>query len=183
MLVEIVPSSHALCLQELRFDVHPREVSGTDSSSLSRFELDTFLYMAEHVAVRGLDHSALPEPAHYLHTLPENALDEPFPGFCSPQGTPMRRVECTVQAHTAARTRLLHEIAALKALSTAPEAQLQCLERKLQHLGEAPSCVIQNDADSWTKMRECVLPQSSSLWNCSSLCVAWQWCGQVCQYL
>jgi hypothetical protein len=153
---KIVRGVPRLCVQELRFEVHPREVCLAPGPSPSRFELDKFIYMAEHIAVRGLDDAALPEPAHYWPALPDNNLDEPFLGFCSPQGTPMRRVECTVQAHNAARMRLLDEIAVLRAMEVVPEMEIRDLEWKLQRIGDVPSCMVQNDADNWTKKWECV---------------------------
>lgn len=130
--------------------------------------MDVFAWMAEHVAIRGLDDPICPPTAHYLSELPSSATFEPFPGYVPPQAAPprrtrsRRRIECLMAAHQQARTHAQRQLEELRSRqSTSPE-ELAAVEAVLERLGPFPQPMASNTDDAWLRMKECASPFSSA---------------------
>lgn len=158
--------SHGPCLrpQELKTETQERSDDPTRTAGISRFDMDVFVWMAEHVAIRGLDDPLCPEGAHYFDQLPASVASEPFPGHIAPPPAPPRRVyvprriECLTAAHAQARANAERQLDELRARQSTSSEETAPLEALLGRLGPYPQPMTANSDEAWHNMRQCATP-------------------------
>jgi hypothetical protein len=124
--------------------------------------MDTFVWMAEHVAIRGLDDDYCSANQHYLTSLPANVASEPYKGYHDPSKEitrdahgPFRRIECLAAAHRQQRSHLEKQLQELRSRPSSSEQEIAALLTRLERLAEYP-CLMEpvNTDAAWHGMRE-----------------------------
>lgn len=132
--------------------------------------MDVFAWMAEHVAIRGLDDSSCPEGDHYYHQLPASTVSEPFSGFLLPPAAPprrtraRRRIECLMAAHRQACSQAQRQLEELRARQSTSEEETGALEARLARLGAYPQAMAGNTDEAWLRMKQCE-PRARRRWS------------------
>lgn len=149
-------------MQDVKIEDHDRAEDPTRTAGISRFDMDVFAWMAEHVAIRGLDDGSCDEAAHYHDRLPATAPSEPFPGYFLPPAVPprrqqpRRRIECLMAAHRQARSQVQRQLEELRGRQSTTAEETAALEAQLERLGPHPQPMAGNTDDAWQCMKECV---------------------------
>lgn len=147
--------------------------------------MDTFIWMAEHVAIRGLDDDQCEQDHHYLSRLPDAVVSEPYSGYHDPSKFvardahgPVRRIECLTAAHKQLRTQAERQLQELRSRPSSSDAEIAAAEARLERLGEYPRSMnpINTDA-AWHTMRECA---SINLTSCA---ISEIFSGRTCRIL
>lgn len=122
--------------------------------------MDVFAWMAEHVAISGLDDGCCPEGAHYFDQLPSSVPTEPFSGYLVPLEAPPRRahaprrIECLTAAHAHARSQAQRQLAELWSRQSTSAEETAPLEALLERLGPFPRPIAGNTDASWHRMKQ-----------------------------
>jgi hypothetical protein len=136
---------------------------------MSRFDMDVFIVMAEHVALRGLDDASADTHQHYLERLPESVQNEPFGGFSPPRSrhssshlmhVPYRRIECMALAHKELRERLEQQLKGMLGRESTSEEDLRQAQAALERIGKYPCWMSPNSDEAWHEMQQCVCLRS-----------------------
>jgi hypothetical protein len=147
--------------QELRIESQNRTVDPARTDGISRFDMDTFIWMAEHVAIRGLDDEHCSPGQHYLSALPSTVSSEPYTGYLDPsKGVGIgshgpRRIECLAAAHQHLRSQAEKQLQELRSRPSSSEQEISAVVSRLERLGEYP-CLMEpaNTDAAWHSMRE-----------------------------
>lgn len=178
------PSAEIHAAQDVKIEEHGRVEDPTRTAGISRFDMDVFTWMAEHVAIRGLDDGSCDEAAHYHDPLPATVTSEPFPGYFLPPAAPprrqqaRRRIECLMAAHRQARSQVQRQLEGLRGRQSTTAEETAALEAQLERLGAYPQPMAGNTDDAWLRMKECVfllaLPASHMMAPLVIRPMAWQ---------
>ena len=149
-------------MQELRIENRNRAHDPARTAGISRFDMDTFIWMAEHVAIRGLDDDCGSEGQHYLSSLPTTVVSEPYSGYHDPsKGVsrdahgPVRRIECLAAAHKALKSHAEKQLQELRSRPSSSNQEIAAVISRLERLGEYPCLMDPANTDSaWHQMRE-----------------------------
>lgn len=124
--------------------------------------MDTFIWMAEHVAIRGLDDDHCSAGRHYMSSLPATTASEPYSGYHDPSKgvardahSPVRRIECLAAAHRHLRLHTEKQLQELRSRPSSSEQEIDAIVSRLERLGEYP-CLMEpaNTDAAWHSMRE-----------------------------
>lgn len=149
-------------MQELSIESQSRTVDPARTAGISRFDMDTFIWMAEHVAIRGLDDEHCSANEHYLSSLPDTIATEPYSGYHDPSKGiprdahgPVRRIECLAAAHQHVKSHTEKQLQELRSRPSSSEQEIDTVLSRLQRLGEYP-CLLEpaNTDAAWHGMRE-----------------------------
>jgi hypothetical protein len=127
--------------------------------------MDVFVWMAEHVAIRGLDDKRSPPDQHYISTLPASVGHEPYSAYHEAEKAAarrahshVRRIECLAAAHHEMRLRAERQLQELRSRPSTSEDDLAQAQIRLDRLGEYPCIMTANSDTEWHNMRECDAP-------------------------